>query len=286
MTTDDRASRLAEQFAPQQDRSDIWRGLAHFLDTDAYLNLGYSGRFRSHLVGDPQARLVDLVVDTLAESRDDPAGEQLLDLGCGRGEPTARAVDRYGFDGLGVDLVPGNIELARKTVTVPSTFVVGDMARLPVRDRSIAAAMSIDAIVYVPDRTDVYAELGRVLERGGTAVVSDLLLDAESDDARDAIEWFGSVWDIPPPIPFPRYREAMARGELDVLDVRRLTPHSLSTFRKWTTLFLTVADGPTESVFRRLLSANGMNPQLVVEQVRAAHRALPALEHVLLVLER
>ncbi|WP_247728525.1 class I SAM-dependent methyltransferase [Halovivax limisalsi] len=286
MTAADRVERLAAQFDPRSDRTDVWRGLALVLDTDAYLNLGYSGRFRSYLVGDPQARLVDLVVDRLAETRTDPAGERLLDLGCGRGEPIERAANRHGFDGIGVDLVPGNVDLARATSRTGAAFVVGDMGRLPIRDRSVAAAMSIDAIAYVPDRSGAYAELSRVLEEGGTAVISDLVLRTDENDAGDAIERFGSAWDIPPPEPFANYLDAVTAEGLEVVEVERLTPRSIGTFRKWSRLFLALATGPSGPVVRRLLAASGMNPSRVVEQVRAAHRVLPVLEHVLLVLER
>ncbi|WP_290815022.1 class I SAM-dependent methyltransferase [Halovivax sp.] len=289
MSSRDLTERIVEQFTDDSERADIWRGFEYVLETDSFLNLGYSGPFRTHLLGDPQARLVERVVDRAASLRPKPAEERLLDVGCGRGVPTAYAASAHGFEAVGVDLVPYNVRMARANVADaarPPEFVVGDATALPFRDDSVAAAVSIDAVVYVPDKDATYAELSRVLDAGGSAVVSDLVAADEADVDRAALERFGRAWDMPSPVPFSTYARTIEGTALRIRDVEDLTAHSVGGFRKWSRLFLALADGPSGPAFRRLLQLAGLEPPVVTAQVRAAHRALPALRHVLVTLER
>ena len=289
MTSRELADRIAGQFSGESERADIWRGFEYFLETDGFLNLGYSGRFQTHLVGSPQARLVTHVVDRLADLRGDPRGERLLDVGCGRGIPTAYATSTYGFDGVGVDLVAHNVALARANVVDADrrpSFIVGDATALPIRDHAMAGAVAIDSIVYVPDKAGAYAELARVLKSGGNAVVSDLVVHDETTIDPKTLSRFGEAWDMPAPIPFTAYAEHIERTPLSIRTVEDLTANGVGGFRKWTTTFLTLADGPTGPLLRRLLVEAGLDATVVIGQIRAAHDALPALRHVLVTLER
>ena len=289
MTSRELADRIVGQFSGESERADIWRGFEYVLETDAFLNLGYSGRFETHLVGSPQGRLVAQVVDRLAELRGDPRGDRLVDVGCGRGIPTAYATNTHGFDGVGVDLVAHNVALARENVTGGErrpSFVVGDATALPIRDDAMAAAVAIDSIVYVPDKVGAYSELARVLESGGDAVVSDLVVHDRATVDPEVLSRFGDAWDMPVPIPFSAYAEGIERTPLSITAVDDLTDNGVGGFRKWTTAFLTLADGPTGPILRRLLVEARLDASVVIAQIRAAHDALPALRHVLVTLER
>lgn len=288
MTRRNIADRIAEQFSGESERADIWRGLDLVLDTRSYLNLGYSGRYQTHLLGSPQGRLVERVVDRAASLRADPVGERLLDVGCGRGVPTAYAAAEHAFDAVGVDLVPYNLDLARENVAdVPRkpAFVVGDASRLPFDAGAFSVCVAIDSIVYVADTAAVYGELERVLERGGHAVVADLVAAGDAVVDRRTLERFGRAWDMPAPTPFDEYVEAIEASGLTVLDATNVSANSVGGFRKWTAAYLALADGPTGPVLDRLLRRLGVDPAVVTGQIRVAHAVLPALRHVIVTLE-
>ena len=303
MTDPDLARRIADQFSGRGKRADIWRGFDAFLDTDAFLNLGYSPRYGSHLLGSPQDRLANLVVAevTRHHRRFEPDGRSatragtLLDVGCGRGGPTSRLAEQTPFDVVGIDLVAENVERARDATATPfgkgadtgvPSFLIGDATRLPFRTGAFSALVAVDSLVYVPAIERAFDEFSRVLADGGVGVVSDLVADGGGDVPPDVLDRFGEAWDMPRPRQQEAYLSAMADRGLRVRRVNDLTDNSVGRFRKWSRLYLAVADGPAGDVLERLLRREGLDPDAVTEQVRAAHRALPALRHVLVSFER
>ncbi|PSP16950.1 hypothetical protein BRC62_05345 [Halobacteriales archaeon QH_10_67_13] len=134
-----------------------------FLDTDAYLNLGYSRRYQPHALGSPQGRLAARVGRSLAARLPEGGtGERVLDVGCGRGGPAAVLADRYGWRVLGVDLVAYNARRARRTaadrgVEGATSFSVSDATALPVASGSVAGAVAVDALVYAEYRSMIEA---------------------------------------------------------------------------------------------------------------------------------
>ncbi|AUX10364.1 SAM-dependent methyltransferase [Halalkaliarchaeum desulfuricum] len=304
MTDPDLARRIADQFSGRGKRADIWRGFDAFLDTDAFLNLGYSPRYGSHLLGSPQDRLAKLVVAELNRHHRPSTAEdgfparsagKLLDVGCGRGGPTYRLGERTPFDVVGIDLVTENVVRAqdgaessqrRGSDTGLPSFLVGDATRLPFTTGAFSAIVAVDSLVYVPAIGRALDEFSRVLADGGVGVVSDLVADRNAGVPDDDLERFGEAWDMPRPRPRERYLSTMAERGLRVRRVRDLTDNSVGRFRKWSQLYLAVADGPGGGVLERLLRREGLDPDAVTEQVRAAHRALPALRHVLVTFER
>lgn len=277
MDRETRATRLAAQFGGE---TGFWEALDLVVPADRFLNLGYSPGWRSHLVGSPQARLVSLVADTLVDYH--PERGQLLDLGCGRGGPAAHLEGR-GWSVVGLDLVRANLRQARGTTTGPA-FVQGDAAALPLGSDSMAGATAVDTIVYVPDTTAVFRELGRVLEPDGVAVVTDLLLAPSVAPSDPRIERFVDSWDLAPLEPVGDYRGAIERAGLERLAECTLTSASVGRFRRYTTPFLWAADGPLRRPLARLADRLALDLPAVREQVRAAHEALPALRHRLFVL--
>lgn len=96
---------------------------------------------------------------------------QVLDAGCGSGQPVAaRLIENYSVTGL--DFAGSQLRLAR--VGVPGIDVVlGDLVRLPFADGSFAGLVSYYAIIHVPRafHQAIYGELFRVLVPGGVALV-------------------------------------------------------------------------------------------------------------------
>lgn len=296
--------RIVEQFSGRGERSDVWRGFDAFLDTDAFLNLGYSPRYSSHLLGSPQGRLAVRVLAELSRTRSavdatdrrPPAPEgRLLDVGCGRGGPTRRIAAESGYDVAGVDLVRHNVAKARRETgesrragsagSVPA-FLVGDATQLPFVAESFAACVAIDSLVYVPAVGEAFAEIARVLAEGGVGAVSDLVVDPDADVSGESLERFVRAWDMPRLRRWGEYRSAIDATRLRTREVTDLTDHSVGRFRKWSRLYLALAEGPTGGALAAGLRRSGLDPEVVTEQVRAAHEALPALRHVLVSFDR
>lgn len=273
------ADRLAEQFGVDGTRSDAWSAFSTFLPTDEYLNLGYSGRLQSHLVGSPQARLVDLVAEQL------PADTGvLLDVGCGRGGPSRRLASATAFDVVGLDLVADNVRMATdRTASDGPSFLVADATALPVRTDRVDAAVAVDSFVYVPDKRSAFGELARVLRPGGEAVITDLLADPTDGVTAADLDAFADAWDMPVPWSRDRYRRTLAAAGLGVERRIPLRAHSVGRFRRWTALFLLLTAGAGRLPFARACTRYGIDPDRFRSQVRVAHVALPALDHELVV---
>ncbi|MFB6104875.1 MAG: class I SAM-dependent methyltransferase [Halobacteriaceae archaeon] len=280
---DDIRGRITDQFSDRGERADIWHVLESFLDTESYLNLGYSPWYLPHVIGSSQRRLATKIGETIAEELDATSGRPLLDVGCGRGGPAHHLASRFGFAVTGVDLVPHNLALARRSGTDPA-FVLGDATRLPFEPDAFTACTAIDAIVYLPDRSTVFEAVFDVLEPGGVFVFSDLLL---SDDAettyRPHVDAFADAWDMPPLATPTRYTDALEAAGFTDVATTDLTESSVGRFRKWTTLYRLLHASPLGPILDWWLNEHGLDAASIHDQLRRAHEALPALEHRLFI---
>jgi MPBQ/MSBQ methyltransferase len=287
MGSDRLQGRIADQFSYRGERSDIWRLFDLLLETDAFLNLGYSEWYQSHVAGSPQRRLATEVGRRLAAHLPATDGTRLLDVGCGRGGPAIHLADRFGFRVAGVDLVAYNVARARENAferAADAEFVVGDATRLPFAADSLPACTAIDALVYLPDRPAVFAGIADVLEPGGVVAISDLVRQPGADtQERERVARFADSWDMPLPGTAPDYERALAGAGLDLVSVDDITPHSVGRFRTWTTLFGWLYASPAGRLVDWLLESRGLDPAALVDQIRRAHEALPALRHVIFV---
>ncbi|OYR54532.1 class I SAM-dependent methyltransferase [Halorubrum halodurans] len=94
--------------------------------------------------------------------------ERLLDVGGGSGRAAAAVT---GPEVTVVDASLGMLRRAREARGLSA--VVGDAGRLPFRDRSVDAAMVVDAFHHLPDRAAALREVARVLAPGGVLVVRE-----------------------------------------------------------------------------------------------------------------
>jgi len=289
--------RITDQFSARGHRSDVWGALDLVIETEAFLNLGYSPWYLPHAVGSSQRRLAARAGRTLTDVLGDVEDTRLLDVGAGRGGPSVHLAEQFGFDVTGVDLVAHNVRLAREHARATrrswdappapdpggdAEFVVGDATALPIATGSTRAATALDALVYVPDRGAVLAELSRVLEDRGALVVSDLVAGPNLDAAaRERIDRFAEAWDMARPATTAAYREQCREAGLRVLAIEDLTANSVGRFRTWSGLFLGLLASPAGPLLRGLLRRLELDPATVRRQVRQAHEALPHLGHVL-----
>lgn len=287
MTPSPLRSRIADQFSYRSERADIWRAFDLVLETDAYLNLGYSESYQPHALGSSQRRLVRQVGDRLSALCGETQGATLLDVGCGRGGPAQQLASEYGFNVTGVDLVPYNVRRAVEHadgLSASPSFVVADATRLPVRPKAFAAATAIDTLVYLSDRDQVIGQIAETLEPGGVFVLTDLVRRAALSERQSArVQAFADAWDMPLPGTVEDYVEAIGRTSLECRTVEDISSHSVGRFRRWTTLFLWLVESPLGTLLEAALERWSLDPDAIVEQVRRAHRALPAVGHVLVV---
>jgi ubiquinone/menaquinone biosynthesis C-methylase UbiE len=94
-----------------------------------------------------------------------PGRGRCLELGCGTGTRGAE-VRTLGWTPLGVDLSEGMLRYARGRLPA----VRADAARLPVRDGSMDAVITVLAHTDMPDYRAVLREVARVLCNGGSFV--------------------------------------------------------------------------------------------------------------------
>lgn len=106
-------------------------------------------------------------------------GENILDLGCGRGTETIQAAMLTGPEGkaVGLDITQAMIDAAHSNaegIGVSNVwFIKGDIENLPFEDAAFDAVMSNCVINHAKSKKKVYSEIYRVLKQGGRFVISD-----------------------------------------------------------------------------------------------------------------
>ena len=118
-----------------------------------------------------------LALDTIAP------GETVLDLGSGAGFDALLAAQRVGPTGrvIGVDMTPEMIARARENAARAGVtnveFRQGDIEALPVDANSVDLVISNCVLNLAPNKQRAFAEIARVLKRGGRIAIADIVLD-------------------------------------------------------------------------------------------------------------
>ena len=129
--------------------------------------------------------------DTLVRAAGIRPGHQVLDVGCGTGYLTRRAVRAVGDTGAvtGIDPSPQMLDLARR-LAPECTFTVAEAERLPFDDGSFDRVVSCLAVHHIPAdlRAEAARQMFRVLRPGGLLLLADLGPPA----GRRALHLFGA----------------------------------------------------------------------------------------------
>jgi phosphoethanolamine N-methyltransferase len=148
----------------------------------------------------------------------DLTGKHVLDLGCGSGGITLFLANRYGLAEItGFDVELPVIEQARRRAKQAGlagkvSFVQALPGRLPFADASFDLVFSKDAMVHIPDKDAIFADIFRVLKPGGAFAASDWLIshdDKPSQDMQAYLAAEGLSFGMASP---RRYHEAMQRA--------------------------------------------------------------------------
>ena len=128
----------------------------------------------------------------------DLAGKRVLDFGCGAGGITLHLAKTCGpAEIVGYDVEQPVIERARAAaaaagLSAVARFVSARPGRLPFGDGEFDIVFSKDAMIHVPDKEALFAELYRVLRPGGTFAASDWLIGHDDEPSRDMKDYLAA----------------------------------------------------------------------------------------------
>ncbi len=168
---------------------------------------------------------VDRVVEGLSLK-----GKTVLDVGCGAGGITLHLVSRHGAaHATGFDVEEPVIDTARRRAAMQGLddrvgFVQAAPGPLPFADASFDVVFSKDALLHVPDKDSLFAEIFRVLKPGGVFAASNWMISHDGDPSPEmkayvAAEGLSFAMASP-----ARYAEAMRRAGLIDITVRDRNP--------------------------------------------------------------
>lgn len=157
-------------------------------------------------------------------------GKSVLDVGCGSGGITLHLVEQHDAASVtGFDVEMPVIDAARRRadqrgLSLKATFVQGAPGSLPFADESFDIVFSKDALLHVPDKDALFADIFRVLRPGGVFAASNWMIshDGEpSQDMKDYIAAEGLSFAMASPA---RYASAMQRAGFEEIVTRDRNP--------------------------------------------------------------
>ena len=118
-------------------------------------------------------------------------GKSVLDIGCGSGGITLHLVEKHGAGhATGFDVELPVVEAARRRaakrgLSGRAIFVHAPPAPCPSPTQSFDMAFSKDALLHVPDKDALFADIFRVLKPGGVFAASNWMIAHDGEPSPD-----------------------------------------------------------------------------------------------------
>jgi arsenite methyltransferase len=152
-------------------------------------------------------------------------GETVLDLGSGAGADVLISARRVGATGkaIGLDMTDEMLHLARANAAEAGVgnveFLRGYIEDIPLPDDSVDVVISNCVINLAGDKGKVVAEAARVLRPGGRFAISDVIADADMDEATraDMAAYTGCIAGA---LTKEEFRSALERAGLTDIEIR------------------------------------------------------------------
>lgn len=159
-------------------------------------------------------------------------GQTVLDLGSGAGNDVFVARRVVGETGrvIGVDMTEAMVARAeenRQKLGYPNVeFILGEIEALPLPDASVDVVVSNCVMNLVPDKTQAYAEVYRVLKPGGHFSISDIVVQGTLPPAvRAAAELYAGC--VAGAVEKNGYLDLIRAAGFPDVEVLREAPHHL-----------------------------------------------------------
>jgi len=132
-----------------------------------------------------------------------PEGKRILDIGCGIGGPALEMASTFGATVTGIDLEAPLIARASADAEARGLddrckFQTVSIGPLPFPDESFDIVVSSGAITQTSNKTELFAEILRVLESGGHLSCYEWMR-SDKEYSSDMYEWFeleGLTYDL------------------------------------------------------------------------------------------
>jgi SAM-dependent methyltransferase len=178
-----------------------------------------------------QASLGCGVPTAVADLRD---GDVVLDLGSGAGADVLISARRVAPGGraIGLDMTDEMLALARANAAAAGVtnaeFVKGYLEELPLPDASVDVVISNCVVNLSGDKPKVLREAARVLRQGGRFAISDVVADADMDDATraDMAAWTGCVAGALTRAEFERSLADAGLVDVEIRETHRVHAHA------------------------------------------------------------
>jgi SAM-dependent methyltransferase len=163
-------------------------------------------------------------------------GETVLDLGSGAGADVLISAQRVGPTGkaYGLDMTDEMLDLARVNAAKAGAenveFLKGYIEEVPLPDDAVDVVISNCVINLAGDKSRVFAEAARVLRPGGRLAVSDVVADADMDEATkaDMAAWTGCIAGALTRAEFEQGLTAAGFGDIEITETHRVHEHASS----------------------------------------------------------